>query len=363
MNLVDYVKKYGKYDFNALKFNELDGIVFSAISYIRFEEVIKKKSIKIDEIISTFEAFDKKTREKYFMYEDDEKLLSALKCSDRFRRLSIIDICSYYNKKATTQFFAYAVRLNDGEVAVAYRGTDTTILGWYESLKLGFDDYVGGQERSKDFLKKLITEYPDDTFHIVGHSKGGNYAIYAASSLSKDLQSHIDLIYNYDGPSLLLKTKKRTNYFNIKSKITTFIPCDSVVGIVLGNDAKTKVVDSKFVSFAQHVYYFWNVVGTKFKVGKRRTIASNAFEETFPKWASSIPDDEIRVYIKTLYEWLTKAKIREVVDFVNIEKIMKLIHIINSEKDEGKLKFGEEIIGFIKIFIDSIVLKIIKGNI
>lgn len=341
-----------------MKFNELDGIVFSALSYIRIEEIFHKDYIPMMDIISKLSSFNKKKREKYYMYDNDEKLIDVMSKSTRYNTLNIIDKMTCFNVKAKTQFFAFAVRLTKNEIVVAYRGTDQTLLGWYEALKLGYDEYVGGQKKAKEFLTKVIDDNPYDKIYVVGHSKGGNYAIYAASAVDTDYQKNIAEIYNYDGPMLLLKTRKKTNYNYIRDKITSYLPCDCVVGTILGTDGKVKVIDSEHVSLAQHVYYFWKVEDTKFKKGVRRTLASNAFESTFPKWASSMNEKEVRDALNVIFSWLNEAKIYKVTDFIDIVKINKLIKIMATSKNEKAQKFGEEFLKFVKSFIDCILLKV-----
>lgn len=358
MNLLDYIAKHGDRSFENMKFNELDGIVFSALSYIRIEEIFHNNYIPMKDLISRLASFNKKKREKYYMYDNDEKLISVMSKSPRYSDLNIIDKMTCFNEKARTQFFAFAVRLTKNEIVVAFRGTDQTLLGWYEALELGYDEYIGGQKKSNEFLQNVIDENPYDKVYVVGHSKGGNYAIYAGASLDTDYQKNVVLIYNYDGPMLLEKTREKTNYYNIRSKITSFLPSDCVVGTVLGTDGKVKVIDSQHVSLVQHVYYFWKVDDTKFKEGARRTLASNTFESTFPKWISSMNEREIRSALKVIFGWLKEAKIYKVGDFTNIMKINKLIYLISHEKSKKAQKFGEELLKYLKSFIDCILLKV-----
>lgn len=360
MNFLDYLKK-NKMPFEKVKFNEIDGLAFSALSYIRFERVFKEKNIPIKDIVIKFSSFDKKQRKKHYMFENDERLIESLSMSNRMIKLEIIDHKLFFDNILASQFFGFATRISEKEIVVTFRGTDETLLGWYEAIKLGFSNKVTGQEKAKNYLEELIKKYPDNKFYVVGHSKGGNFAIYAVSALDRKYQKNIMKVYNYDGPQLLDSQKKETNYKNVKSRIITFIPKASVVGISLGIDGITRIVESVGLSVAQHVYYYWKVDGIHFVIAKRRTLYSLAFEKSFSDWLKSMDKKQMAMYVDITFKWLGEAKIEKVEDFLDIHKFGKFIKVINLEKDKNKKAFGEKLIELFLSYMKNSALIGING--
>ena len=356
MNFLDYMKKHGNKPFEKYKFNELDGLVFAAFAYIRFERVFKnRRSIPIKDIVSKFASFDKKARIKYYMFENDEKLINQVKNSPRYYDIDVIDNYTYFDKETSTQFFAYTSRLTKNEIVVSYRGTDETLLGWQEAFKLGFADYVYGRDMAKQYLLEIIERYPNDKIYVVGHSKGGHFAMFAVAALEFKYQRNVSRVYNYDGPSMLEKTKEKLNFEDAKNKITTFLPKASVVGISLGNEERCKIVDSDLISFAQHVYYFWKVEENHFKYINKRTRNSLAFEKSFGAWLSAMTMEQVSTYTKFIFDWLDKAKIRNVEDFVNLKKISNLFSVIGNEKNQKKKIFGIEVLRLFKMYVQECI--------
>ena len=62
-NVINYIEKYGNFDFDSLKVNELDILIFSLFPYLRYDNLfINKKMIlkyKIDDLILLNEKDDK----------------------------------------------------------------------------------------------------------------------------------------------------------------------------------------------------------------------------------------------------------------------------------------------------------------
>ena len=105
----------------------------------------------------------------------------------------------------------------DDTIYVAYRGTDTSIVGWKEDLYMSFSDLIPSQIDAVSYLE-YISKKIKKPIRVGGHSKGGNLAVYAAAFCSKSIQDKIINVYNNDGPGFSEKVIKTEGYKNIVKK-------------------------------------------------------------------------------------------------------------------------------------------------
>ena len=63
---------------------------------------------------------------------------------------------------------------------MVYRGTDLNLVGWKEDFMLSYATPVPAQTAALAYLKKAAG-YTEGPLFLVGHSKGGNLALYTRS--------------------------------------------------------------------------------------------------------------------------------------------------------------------------------------
>ena len=78
---------------------------------------------------------------------------------------------------------------NDNSIYVAFRGTDSTLVGWKEDLNMGFMDVIPSQIDAVNYLRQIINHFSDYKIFVGGHSKGGNLAVYSAIFIDEALQN------------------------------------------------------------------------------------------------------------------------------------------------------------------------------
>lgn len=182
--MIDYLKWRGDLSFTLSPFNEVDALLLSTLSYIFFDRidlrVKKKEGLSIKELAFSYQAAKKDAVHYFRKKEEDETLLML--CADS-RRFADCRVCAYldlFDKKKTIQFAAMCFRLAENlPLYIAFRGTDTRLVGWKEDFNLSFS-IVPAQHYAAAYLKEILQLFPD-TVWVGGHSKGGNLACYSCA--------------------------------------------------------------------------------------------------------------------------------------------------------------------------------------
>ena len=130
------------------------------------------------------------------------------------------------------QFSAMCVDLPDGTMCVAFRGTDNTIVGWREDFDMAYQTIVPAQEAAVYYLAQAAAS-TGRPLRIVGHSKGGNLAMYASSLVGHSVQDGILEIDSFDGPGMNTAMAVNEGYLRIKPKIRSYIPQSSIIGLLM----------------------------------------------------------------------------------------------------------------------------------
>lgn len=261
-NIIGYLKEFGGYTFSERPFNEVDALILAQFSYFGWGNVIPGLS-KNTEAVSLEQMKEKMDASEVFyfkMYEiDNKKLWAELLASRRFAHMKCNYISDIFSETMQTQFCAFTV-FPEGELPVViYRGTDDTILGWKEDYDMAKDAPIAGQRIASMYLRQVALRLEGD-FMVVGHSKGGNLAVFSVLDNNEDVQKRVAGIYNYDGPHFRKDILDNYEYEKIKDKIHKYIPQSSVVGILMETEHDYKVVYSAaHVGSKQHNPYNWAV--------------------------------------------------------------------------------------------------------
>ena len=248
-NIWDYLYAYGNTSFQELRFNDADNLVLACLAYIPWEKFEKtNESFQPLSLKQAAEDFLYWLRPDFLLYHypdwSKKQILvaAALLKSSRFSSLLWTSFGFEFSDKDKTQFGAFCIELDEHTVAVCYRGTDNSILGWKESRNLAIYPSVPGQVSAAKFLKEQRQRYPERKFVVLGHSKGGNLAVYAASMLSKEESERILTVYSDDGPGLAKEIYDLPGHLRIQEKIIHIVPQCDVVGSLLLHEQVTKIV-------------------------------------------------------------------------------------------------------------------------
>lgn len=246
--------------------------------------------------------------------------LFGIAASPRFRSMSTLNYQSVFDAKRQVQFAAMTFVYKDMFTCVSFRGTDTSTVGWREDFNMAFTMPVPAQDLAVEYLEAVAAQaHLPKKLYVVGHSKGGNLAEYAALRCSKRVQNRIEHIYNLDGPGFKAGTFTLDDYAPLKDKLVKIVPEESLVGIMLESEAPVLIAMSSVSGLDQHSAFTWEV--------------DEEFEDFV--YLPNLPE-ATKTAAKTLHAWLsgyTDAEREEIVDAffqaIEISHAQNPIDIIN----------------------------------
>ncbi len=253
-NIIDYLDWRGDVPFSAAPFNPVDNLILSQFSYIILDGIAPGT---MREIVSELIKLGR-------VHDNNLKLSKRLAESRRFGSARVSHSMELFDPKLEMQFGALVVDTDDGATCVAFRGTDATLVGWKEDLNMSFSEEVPSQGAAVQFLNDGLRENTRP-LRVMGHSKGGNLAVYASAMCRRDVQDRIVAIYNNDGPGLCDSVMASEGYARIESRVSTFVPQSSVVGMLMNHTENYQVIHAYGAEgIEQHDPYVWDTCRDNF---------------------------------------------------------------------------------------------------
>lgn len=353
-----YVQLRGDLLAKQFPYNEIDALIFSELAYVYFDEII-------DEPITLKEAYQKYQQRNANLSEKQlqtimvpsHALFEEIAKSPRYQNIQIIAYVNDINKEFIKQFSALALLLEDGRIVIAYRGTDDSLIGWHEDFLMLCEKVVPAQESSVHFLENIASTTIHTTLWedlnnpfldtslwrrfqkhfqyqknrplwLVGHSKGGNLAMYAGCFCQKDVQQRIIQIDNFDGPGFQDEIIHSSNYQKMLPRIHSYIPHYSFFGIVLGHEEDYTVVKSQEIGMMQHNAFSWHVNANHFEKDEL-SYESVEFAVKVILFLEKLNYEEKHQFVKAMFDLFDKLSIYTFSDLSHIS----YKHIINAIKE------------------------------
>lgn len=311
MNMLDYLEWRGDLPFDRDPLNEVDALILSLISYYEFEQFYKVLTdVRGFTLAEYVELHDNNTCvfgeiDRNINIEDDimprktaPYVLSLAVKTERYAGIRVVDFRDVFDEERVVQFAAVTFELSDGNRVVAYRGTDSSIIGWKEDCMLSYMKEIPGQTEAVAYMN---SQPIGKKCYIVGHSKGGNEALYA---FLKTEPSHLDDIigvYNFDGPGFLEKIQDTERYEATKDKVRTFVPSSSIVGMLLEHERNYIAVKSQSYGFKQHNPLFWKVKRNSLEKEDESTWVRDVAEHTFADFLKEMSLEDRRVVTENVF--------------------------------------------------------------
>lgn len=321
-NIIGYVKEWGKYSFLEKPFNEVDSLVLCQLVYLNFEKFVPGPDAGSHPvgIQSIYIHPDRdKILDDYWYRENNKELFGAMAASVRFGNIKMNYYVNIIDQEEETQFSAMTYFLGDdmpkeGNVYIAYRGTDATIVGWKEDLNLAFSKPLHGQYLAVEYMDK-VAEKIGRGFYAGGHSKGGNLAVYAAMNCKEETRKKIRKIFNNDGPGFRPEIRQQGNFQAIEEKVVKFIPRSSLVGMILEGHSEYEIVESWGIGLFQHNTYSWKIEDGALVRAQNMTSAKIRRDNALNEWILSLSEEEIHIFIDTLYEVVSASEASNIFEF------------------------------------------------
>lgn len=339
-NMLDYLEWRGDLTFEQSPFNEVDNVILSQLSYANFDGIVPPEGSHAD--ISITEAakqyFDRYSEEQiqYYGYllRSSVLLFKKLADTERFGDARMSQFQNVINLDETKQFAAMQIKLSDGTVFVAYRGTDDTLIGWKENFHMAFQSTIPAQLEAVRYLEETVKNhaYP---LRLGGHSKGGNLAVYAAAMSDPGIQARIMEVYNNDGPGFAAEFFESEAYGSVREKIRTIVPQLSIVGMLLEHEEPQIIVKSSQSLLYQHDTFSWEVKGARFvhvdRVGKESLI----IEAALKSWLNQLSPTERKQFVDNLFWIFEGADIRTTDDLTRAKwkSVLQMIRALNQSQE------------------------------
>ncbi|MDN5333832.1 MAG: hypothetical protein PWP59_1094 [Sphaerochaeta sp.] len=332
-NIIDYVK-LAKDSFDSRPFCEVDSLVLSQFAYLRFNGFVPGIS-SLYGSISVRELMEQDNLESLFLDVRDKrnnrKLLSALADSPRFQDIRMTWYVEHTDPVQEKQFSAITFLIGEGIAYVAFRGTDSTFVGWKEDFNMAFLNPVPSQEEGVKYLNRFVGS-PYRTMLVGGHSKGGNIAVYASMYCEQSIQDRIHVIFSHDGPGFTDDIFLSENYAKTKYKIRKTLPQSSLIGMLLQQQEEFKVVKSNRFWIMQHDPFSWLVNGVDFQYADNLKGNASYFNRVLNKWVSSFDKEQREVFVDSLYHVIKSTNAKTFKDLL-LNKKGKIFAAVYAIKD------------------------------
>lgn len=294
-----------------------------------------------------------------------KSLLLAVAASPRYRGMRVGEVLERFDESKVDdsceqQFAAVTFDLTDCVgyrcFVVAFRGTDNTLVGWKEDFNMAFRCPVPAQESAAEYLlsisrrackdscksgvknnifhrifgyfanlfgKKpeqadmsqadtlqndIVNQNNDSKIFVVGHSKGGNMAAYAAMRLDAENQQLGDLvskIYSMDGPSFGSDVVDPKVFSRVVSRIEKVVPQSAFIGLIMDTGVPYKVTLADSIGLMQHFGMYWQVKDGDFDYCDHVTPRALAVSKAANDWMLNLPFEERKRRIDSVYNALT----------------------------------------------------------
>ena len=335
MELLDYLQWRNDVPLSVSPFNEVDNVIFSYLSYIDFRD-LKEDWNGFFDLKDLFRDFCEKhsLEEIETTGEFTERaplLLKEMMEGERFSDTKAGYYAEDFDKDKVKQFAALVFLLPDGRNYISFRGTDKTITGWKEDFLMSCQSETAGAKEAVEYFNKIAPVLEGELI-LGGHSKGGNFAMYAAAFCEAKYKERIVQVYNNDGPGFREEVIQSPEFQEILPKISTIAPQSSIIGQLLSNPAKQHVIHSTAKGILQHDAMTWEAEMDSL-VSSELDELSEYTKTTLGSWLESMDDETRESLCTTAFSLIESTKSETFIEFSgNLMKNMETIW-----KEMGKL--------------------------
>ena len=321
-NVLSYLGWAGSQSWRDLSFNALDSLALSQLVYLPLEDAfLDQPSVSIAGAWQALQG-DEEARKLYaFLLRQRLQVLQLMGQAPRYRDLMLSDFVDKVSTEDETQFSAVTLTLENGIRVICYRGTDLSLVGWKEDFNMSFDSPVPAQEAALEYLHNAAAGSVTP-FVLLGHSKGGNLAVYAAAYSLPCVQDRLLKAYTFDGPGLTQEAVQSQGYLRVAGRIRSYLPHQSLVGLIFNQHRPYKVVKSGSLSIFQHNVFSWKVVPNEARFVHQKGLSrqSRMLDKALDQWVSELSMDDRRLFCDTIYKVLTAASDETLGDLVRTDR-------------------------------------------
>lgn len=308
-NIVDYAG-YTRAEFEKQPLNAVDSLILSQLSYYHFpikaSSVLTREGAKLCDLPAVCD-YDKMLFDVWNPKLSRE-LFEIMVANPRYKNIIVKGYEESTNAKDEKQFSAVTFQLSEDAFYVAFRGTDSSLIGWKENFNMAYQLPVPSQTEAVGYLE-TAAQNCRGKIYVGGHSKGGNLAVYASAFASDEVKKRICKIYSHDGPGFLTDVTNRDEYKSIERLIDKTVPQSSLVGMLLDDPSTFKVVKSSRIGVLQHEPFSWQVKDDEFLYLSKLTGVARYNDKTLNAWINSLSNEERRRLVNLIFDFLEKQDV------------------------------------------------------
>ena len=291
-NIQSHVREHGQQTMDQIPFGVLDSLALTQIVYMPMEGLAQSGG-------------QATVRELWFhvslLFTDSFPTFYFQKCfqfvqhcaiAERYAHLPILNYVNHVDADQEVQFCACTFALPDGSHFISFRGTDLSLIGWKEDLNMSFMT-VPAQREATEYVTRAAETFAGPLI-LGGHSKGGNLALYAACHAEPAVRERIAQVYSFDGQGVDKATLDGEGYRAVRNRVQSWIPQNSVVGMLLAYHPDYTVVKSKAVGLLQHDAFSWAIKDGTFEQLEELHLSSRVASEAFRKWLDQYSEEDRR---------------------------------------------------------------------
>ena len=332
-DMFDYLKWRGDILFSQVPLNNVDALIFSSLAYVQYDGIITEDKMQFKTLRETaaqlFAMPDAQTRCRV---PNDLELLKAAAETERFGRVGLCAYQEIFDPVEEVQFAAITFLLEDGTAFLAFRGTDSTLVGWKEDFNMTFQESIPAQRLAREYVQRFagVTKAP---LRLGGHSKGGNLAVYAGAKCSESIQDRILEVFNHDGPGFTEAMMTDPGYLRIVPRVKTLVPQSSIFGMLLERQEAYTIIRSNQVGIMQHDPYSWEVMGGSFIPVEELTADSRFLDRTFRTWLAGLTPQERNTFFDSVFDVLMSENASSTKDLMRPQNMLHMIRALQTDDE------------------------------
>lgn len=326
-NMLDYLVWRGDIPLSVVPWGGVDGLICAQFSYLDFHGGQDTKGWTLEEL-NRIDALQEGTSNSF---AGRKAVFQKMAESARFSETRMHHAIALTDPEIEMQFSAMCLDLPDGTTCVAFRGTDNTIVGWREDFNMAYQTRVPAQEAAILYLTRAAG-LSDRPLRIVGHSKGGNLAVYASACVSKKIQKRIESIWSYDGPGMNREMSQTEGFGRIRERIHSYVPQTSIIGMLMDYYEPYTVVHSTASGISQHDPMTWQIYGPQFVTLPNVDQTAKVTRDTLHNWLQNSTPEQRADFVDVLFQLVDTTKATRMSDLTG-EKFRNLLTMVGNRKE------------------------------
>lgn len=319
-NILTYVRFRKDIPFWREPFNEADAVVFSILSYLDYTGLIEGKELLSSVALKyqkKLEAAGARTEDRTLRLRED--VLLEMINARRYQKVRMENYLRDISEEEKKTVYAITFWLSARKAIVAFPGTDNSMLSWKENFTYLYLFPAPGQVQCAAYLEGVLRKRFVKTM-VIGHSKGGQLAVYAAMNAPNRLQNKIRQLYLFDAPGFVYDVNQRAEYRNLVGRIKSYVPEDCVIGNLNGMEYGTRtIIHSYDTGFGQHDINNWQITAHGIMRGEAYSDFSIRTSEVFNRLVQDVEEEMRETVVDELFDLLDSNGIREMGDINNMK--------------------------------------------